>query len=111
MLVRHHLVADLDRIASHDREHGRGQAGLVENVGECYCSERSLFARLDHHPIVSGDRGGHFVCYLVERMIEGCDSRDCSLQRLAQGVNLALLTVWADVAGEYLSVIEDAGLA
>ena len=100
-----HLVGDLARVAGHDRQHRRRQAGLVQDVGERQRRQRRLLGGLQHHPVVRRDRRRDLVRDLVQRMVERRDRRNHAEQRLAQRIDLARFAVRRQVAREHLAVV------
>ena len=67
--------------------------------------ERHLLRGLEHHPVVGDDRRHDLVRHLVHRVVERRDRADHAEQRVALGVDAALLAVRREVAGEDLAVV------
>ena len=96
------------RVAGDHLEHLRRQPRLVEDVGEDDRRQRHLLRRLEHHPVVGDDRRHDLVRHLVHRVVERRDRADHAEQRVALGVDAALLAVRREVAGEDLAVVLEA---
>ncbi len=109
--VGQHLVGDL-RGSPVTTENISGGRPASYRMSASSSAVSGVFSRgLQHHPVVGGDRRRDLVRDLVQRMVERRDRGDHAQQRLAQRVDLALLAVRREIAGEDLAVVGERRVA